>query len=71
MVKKPTRITTKTQTLIDAILTNNPANISKIDVVPTCIGDHDMPGCVRKINNACLKSRLITCRDYKRYNAEI
>ena len=31
MVEKPTRITTTTQTLIDVILTNNPANISKID----------------------------------------
>ena len=70
MLEKPTRIITTTETLIDVFLTNNPANISKADVVPICIGDHDMPGCVRKINNAYFKSRLITCRDYKRYNAE-
>jgi hypothetical protein len=29
-----------------------------------------MPGCVRKINNACFKSRLITCRNYKRFKPE-
>jgi hypothetical protein len=39
MVNKPTRITTTTATLTDVILTNNPASISKSDVVPTCIGD--------------------------------
>lgn len=58
------------ETLIDIILTNNPSNITDTDVIPTGIGDHDMVGCVRKINNACYKSRLIICRDYKRYNSK-
>eukprot|EP00794_Sanderia_malayensis_P000892 gene892-189_t len=69
-IEKPTRITEKTRTLIDIVLTNTPANIAGTDVIATSIGDHDMPGRVRKINNSRFNPRLITCRDYKTYNAE-
>lgn len=69
-IEKPTRITETTRTLIDIVLTNTPANIAGTDVIATSIGDHDMPGCVRKINNSRFNPRLITCRDYKTYNAE-
>ena len=69
IIEKPTRITETSRTLIDVILTNTPANISCTDVIATGIGDHDMPGCVRKINNGRFNPRLITCRDYKTYNA--
>ena len=70
IIEKPTRITETTRTLIDAVLTNTPANIVDTDVIATSIGDHDMPGCIRKINNGRFNPRLITCRDYKRYNVE-
>ena len=46
IIKKPTRITETTSTLIDAVLTNTPSNITDTDVIATSIGDHDMPGCV-------------------------
>eukprot|EP00795_Rhopilema_esculentum_P009289 gene9289-16986_t len=70
IIAKPTRISETTETLIDVILTNNPSNIAKHDVIPTSIGDHDMPGCVHKINNSSFRPRVITCRDYKMYNPE-
>ena len=70
MVKKPTRITESTETLIDIIATNNPLSLSDNDVIPTCIGDHDMVGCVRKVNCVKFRPRLITCRDYKQYEPE-
>ena len=70
VIEKPTRITETTRTLIDVVLTNAPANITDTDVIATSIGDHDMPSCVRKINNGHFNPRLITCRDYKTYNAE-
>ena len=70
VIEKPMRITETTRTVIDIVLTNTPTNIAGTDVIATSIGDHDMPGCVRKINNGRFNPRLITCRDYKTYNAE-
>ena len=55
---------------MDVILTNTPANIAGIDVIATGIGDREMPGCVRKIDNSRFNPTLITCRDHKTYNAE-
>lgn len=68
MINKPTRISGSTKTLIDIIATNNPVSIKTTDVFPLSIGDHDMIGCVRKINSTKFKPRTVTCRDYKNYN---
>ena len=68
MINKPTRISGSTKTLIDIIATNNPVSIKTTDVFPLSIGDHDMIGCVRKINSTKFKPRTVTCRDYKSYN---
>ena len=70
MVDKPTRITESTETLNDIIEANNPANMIKTEVIPTSIGDHEMVGCVRKLNHASFKPRKITCRDYRSYRPE-
>lgn len=51
-VLKPTRITATSKSLIDIILTNTPQNLIATDVIPMGIGDHEMVGCVRKINTA-------------------
>eukprot|EP00794_Sanderia_malayensis_P014738 gene14738-16273_t len=45
MVEKHTRVAESSKTLIDVILTNNPANMIQTEVIPTSIGDHDMVGC--------------------------
>ena len=60
ILAKPTRISETAETFIDVILTNNPSNIARHDVIPTSIGDHDMPGCVRKINySSCSDGGLL------------
>ena len=68
IIQKATRICDTTKALFDIIATNSTATIIHHDVIPTGIGDHDMVGCVRKINSTKFKSRLIKCRDYRKYN---
>ena len=63
IIRKATRICDTTKTLIDIIATNSTATIVHHDVIPTGIGDHDMVGCVRKINSAKFNPRLNKCRD--------
>lgn len=50
IIKKPTRTTNESSTLIDIIMTNYPQVISKHCVYPASISDHDMVGGVRKLN---------------------
>ena len=52
LIKQSTRfdVTHKTSTLIDIIGTNNKSNILSSHVILLSIGDHDMVGCLRKIN---------------------
>ena len=70
LIQKPTRITDKTETLIDLILTNNPQSISKVIVNSNSIADHELTGCVRKINNIKYKPKSVFTRDYKNYVPE-
>ena len=67
LIKKATRITQTSQTLIDIIVSNQPSYISETAVFATSISDHDMVGCIRKINTARFFPRTITCRNYKSY----
>ena len=64
IIAKPTRITQSTSSLIDIIATNKPATIKTTDVIPTSVSDHDMVGCVRKVNNFKFNSRTIKCQIY-------
>ena len=68
LVKKATRVTMDTATLIDVIMSNTPGNISITEVIPASISDHDMIGCVRKLNHSKYKPKQITCRNYTNYN---
>lgn len=68
LIKKPTRITQTSSTLIDLIITNRPSTISKSDVIATSLSDHDMVACVRKLNFQKFESRTIKCRNYANYN---
>ena len=49
------------------ILTNNPQSISKVIVNSNSIADHELTGCVRKINNMKYKPKSVFTRDYKNY----
>ena len=51
IIKKPTRVTCVTKSLIDIILSNKPEFVKLSDVIPLSIGDHDLIGCVRKVNH--------------------
>ena len=48
-------------------MVNNEKNISKITTAPLSISDHDLVGCVRKLNNNRYQPRTITCRNYRNY----
>ncbi len=71
IIKKPTRATTTTQSLIDIIATNNPETIKTANVIPLSIGDHDMVGCVRKMNAMKFKPKVIVCRNYTNYDPRV
>ena len=68
MIRSPTRITNDTQSLIDIIAVSNPAAIKDTTVVPFGIADHELIGCVRKINHIKFQTETIKCRDYKSYD---
>ena len=70
LINSATRITQNSATLIDVILTNFRQNISLCNVIPTNLSDHDMVGCVRKINRNKAKPKTITCRNYAKYDKE-
>ena len=69
LIKTATRITNESSTLIDLIATNNPQSISKSNVFATSISDHDMVGCIRKINHFKYTPKVIMCCNYASYNA--
>ena len=57
MIKKATRITRESSTLIDLIATNNPSTISKYGV-----------GCTRKLHHVKYSPKVIICRNYSAYD---
>lgn len=70
IIKKPTRVTQDTKSLIDIIATNNPGSIAEQDVIPTSLSDHDLVGCVRKLNNKMYTSKTVKTRNYAKYNPD-
>ena len=71
LIKKPTRVTNNSKTLIDIICSTKPSSISKTDTIPTSISDHDMVGLVRKLNHFKYTPKTIRCRNYSKYNHEV
>ena len=65
LVKRATRITNESSTLIDIIATNKPSVLKSTDVIPTSLSDHDMVGCVRKLNHINFAPKVIKCRDFQ------
>ena len=59
IVKKAARVTYESSALIDLITTNNTASILGCDVFPTYVSDHDMVGCIRKINHLKFIPKII------------
>ena len=65
---KVTRVTQDSKALIETIFIKKPENISKTDIIPTSFSDHDMVGCVRKINHLKYESKTLHCRNHKDYD---
>ena len=68
LVKLPTRVMQATKSLIDVFTANTRSNIHHTKVLPLNLSDHDCVMCVRKINHEKMPFRIITCRDYSKYN---
>ena len=62
-VTKATRITEDSKTLIDTIFTNKLKKISKTDTISTSLSDHNMVGCVQKLNHLKYESKTIHCKN--------
>ena len=71
MVKSPTRVTTKTSTLIDLILVNSPKNVKYTG--NTCISgnlDHAMVYCAYSVCKQKFKPKIIRRRDFRNFAAD-
>ena len=71
IVKKPTRITPTSATLLDVIITNSPEIISDSDVIPHIIGDHDLITLTANITKPKRLPVVKTFRDLKNYSNDI
>ena len=72
LIESPTRITEKTSSLLDHILTNVHEKISQSGVIDVGLSDHQMIYCTRKIWKQKFKDHKdITIRSLKNYSQEI
>ena len=71
IITTPTRVTEKTSTLLDHILTNSGDRISQSGVLPIGLSDHMPIYCTRKITRTKLfDHKYITIRSLKNYSQE-
>ena len=73
IIKSPTRydLHTISSSLIDIIFLKETLGTAKSEVLPMSISDHDMIGCVYKMDNMKFNGRTIRCRDYRDYHMKI
>ena len=60
LIEKATRITEDTATLIDVVLTNNPLNVSNTVNIPASLSDHNLIGCIRKMNSLRYQPEIVS-----------
>ena len=70
LINKPTRVTKKSSTLIDLVLTTMKENISAPAVIHVGMFDHSLVYAVRKLVILKHKPTVREVRDYKRLNAD-
>ena len=70
LIKKRTRVTENSSTIIDVILTNSPKNIIHTDLITTNLSDHEMIGAIRKKFKHNYQLRKVHSRNYTNYNKE-
>ena len=72
LITSPTRITEKTSSLLDHILTNSHDKISQSGVIDAGLSDHQITYCTRKIiKEKFNEHKDITIRRLKNYSQEI
>jgi len=72
IIKEPTRVTDKTETLLDHILINTPDKITHAGVLRKAISDHDIIYCTRKHQMTKTgRHNTITLRSMKNYSKEL
>lgn len=69
-ISSPTRITNKSESLIDILLTNNPDLVKRSDVLEISIRDHFLIYCILNLKVPRSKPQEITTRSYKNFNAD-
>lgn len=67
---RPSRLTTRTQSLLDWILVSHPNGILKSGVMSDCFSDHSIVYCIWKLKLSKLPPRLIKSRQYKKLNLD-
>ena len=70
LITKATRITKESSTLIDVFAINKSENISKSEVIPLGISDHNLISCIHEINSQKYKRKIINNRNYRAYKKE-
>ena len=70
LIKEPTRVNAKSQTLIDVFITNKEDNISHSGVYTLSISDHNLIYAVRKIGLPRGQPKFIQSRNFKHFNEE-
>ena len=72
LIKVPTRITSNTSTLTDHILTSSSEKVVQAGVIKTCLSDHKLIFCTRKIKRAKPnKYNYLTFRSMKNFSTKI
>ena len=69
-ITEPTRVTEKSESLIDVILTSNPERYAKCGNLQLGVSDHDLVFAVRKNRIPKPKPRNIVYRSMKRFNED-
>ena len=70
LIKEPTRVNAKSQTLIDVFITNKEDNISHSGIYTLSISDHYLIYAVRKIGLPRGQPKFIQSRNFKHFNEE-
>ena len=68
IIKTAARVSDKTESLIDLVLTNVPFNITMNDIYALSFSCHDLIGINRKQNRVKNAPKTILCRNYRRYD---
>jgi|GEM_PF-2076559 len=68
LIQKATRVTEKSSSLIDLIITNTPQNVACSGIIPSAIADHDIVYAVRKCTRINDTTKIIKIRQFSKVN---